>query len=366
MAITFGEGKDNTTNELLTKLYIDSAKWKLSGAKDVNEARCFYLSLEDGATLIFQVAYTNVASEWFQVNAHYIPPPEKKETSNKEEKEKHEVNIRKNWIDHSDNVNKFWVKLSKDRLGVEIGSNFLKIDPDTGNISIKLKCSKMHFELSLADEIGLMTVSDGCIKFQDEGNIRLSFLPNLKGQGKFKLKGQEEKEIKVRGFCILQWQGLKLQRCASRCNLGWFQSETTQAISLKYLGTKKQDFESAGMSIAVQDNQVKIASKDPELDIIDGSDTAHRTGKMKISGKDKEEREITMETKADEMYQVTKIKVLDKVPFVMRKIIQTLVANPVIFHYKATDAKEFINEEEGETGRFMFEESIIDKGKDDK
>jgi hypothetical protein len=78
MGFEFGEGKENTTKDLLTKLYIDSAKWKLSGAKNVNEARCFYLSLEDGSILIFQIAFTNIASDWFQVNAHYIPPPEKK------------------------------------------------------------------------------------------------------------------------------------------------------------------------------------------------------------------------------------------------------------------------------------------------
>ena len=88
MGFEFGEGKENTTNDLLTKLYIDSAKWKLGGAKNVNEARCFYLSLEDGAILIFQIVFTNIASDWFQVNAHYIPPPEKKTTASKEEKEK--------------------------------------------------------------------------------------------------------------------------------------------------------------------------------------------------------------------------------------------------------------------------------------
>ena len=363
MAISFGEGKENTTNDLLTKLYIDSAKWKLGGAKNVNEARSFYLSLEDGAILIFQIVFTNIASDWFQVNAHYIPPLEENTTSGNGEKEKHEEKICKNWIDHSDSVNKFWAKVSKDRLGVEVGSNFLKMDPESNKISLKLKCSKMRFELELDDQIGLMTVSDGCIKMGDEGNILISFLPNITGKGKLKLKATEEKEVKVRGFGVYQWQGVKLQKCASKCTLGWFQDETTQAFSLKYQGTKKQNFETAGMSIAVQDNQVKVASKESNLELT-GGEGVKRSGEMKIAGKDKESREITMETEGDEMYQVTKIKILDKLPFLVRKIVQALVANPTVNHYECTDVKFMVNgEKEGENGRFLLEEAIISKEK---
>ena len=177
----------------------------------------------------------------------------------------------------------------------------------------------MRFELELSDPIGLVTVSDGCIKIEEEGNIRISFLPNVTGTGKLKLKDKEEKEIKAKGFGIFQWQGIKIQKCVSRCSLGWFQSDSAQAFTLKYLGTKKTNFDEAGMSIAVQDGQITMATKESNLELADG-ESNKRSGKMKIAGKDKNNREVTMETDADEMYQVTKIKILDKLPFYCAKL----------------------------------------------
>lgn len=341
------EGLENTTNSLLTKLDISSAAWKLGGANDVTEARSFYLHLDDGSTLIFQIAFTNVAwpSDWFQVNAHYLASGQRSVDD-------------KGRIEHCDNVNRFWAKVSKDKLSVEASSGSIQIK-SRQDIRIKLKCGKLFFDIVLGDQIGLVTLGDGCIHIPDEGHIHTAFLPCLKGEGVFKVKDEQERRVKVRGMAVLQWHGVKLHRCASQLALGWYESETTQIITMQMQGTKRQDLQRLSLNIMVRDEKIVLACLDCHLET-DELAIDHRAG-MRLLGKDLEGNEVTLETKADELSQLTQIKVMEKVPFLVRKVIQTFMPNPVVSHYKSSSTRLVSNGNVLTEGVFLLEESIIHK-----
>lgn len=341
------EGLENTTNSLLTKLDISAAAWKLGGANDVTEARSFYLHLDDGSTLIFQIAFTNVAwpSDWFQVNAHYLASGQRSVED-------------KGRIEHCDNVNRFWAKISKDKLSVEASSGSIRIK-STQEIRIKLKCGKLAFDLVLGDQIGLVTLGDGCIHIPEEGHIHTSFFPCLRGEGSFRVRDEQMRKVTVRGMGILQWHGVKLHRCASQLALGWYESETFQIITMQIQGSTRQDYECLSLNIMVKGEKIVLACLECHLETEELA--IDRKVGMRLLGKDLDGNEVILEAKVDELTQLTRIKVMEKVPFLVRKVIQAFMPNPVISHYKSSSARLVSNGKVLTEGIFLLEESIIHK-----
>ena len=342
------EGLENATGALFTKLDLTDAAWKLGGASNVTEAKSFYLQLDDGSTLIYQIAFTNVAwpTDWFQVNAHYLPAS------------LHSVDD-KGRIEHCDNVSKFWAKITKDKLGVDAstGSIHIKCEQD---IRLKLKCGKIRFEINLADSVGLVTLGDGCINVPKEGQVRIFFLPNLKGEGTLKIKDKAEQKIRVKGIGIIQWQGIKVHRYASKWTLGWFQSPEIQIISMQLQGTKRLEHQKLRLNLVVQDGKINVASIEGNLE--SKEITATHKAEMMIKGKDVDGKDVVLEVREDALKQLTRIKVLDNVPFLVRKVLQAFMSSPVISHFESTSATLLRDGGQIANGSVLLEESIILKG----
>jgi hypothetical protein len=341
------EGLDNSTTTLLTRLDIEAAAWKLGGAENVTEAKSFYLQLDDGSTLIYQIAFTNVAwpTDWFQVNAHYLPAG----LSSLDDKGS---------IEHSDNVSRFWAKLSKDKLSVEASSGSININTEQ-DIRLKLKCGKLRFDLVIEESIGLITLGDGCIYIPEEGHIHMSFLPSLKGEGTIRIKDGKDQSVRVRGMAVIQWQGVKVHRCASKWTLGWYLSENSQIITMQMQGSKKQEYHKVSLNIVAQNGVILLATIDCHMEA--NSASLDRKVGMKLLGQDSDGKEVILEARVDELSQLTRIKVLDNVPFLVRKVLQAFMPNPTVSHYKSSSAKILRDGQVVTEGVFLLEESIIHK-----
>lgn len=340
----FGNDLENTTSSLLRNLEFEKCAWRLGGASNVTEAKSFYLSMDDGSTLIFQIAFTNIAwpSNWFQVNSHYLP---------------FSLNSLqdKSIIAHCDNVSPIWVKISKDKMSIAASSGTMHLNT-LADIRIKLKCGKMKFDFVLEECIGLVTLDDGTIHVPDEGQIQMSFLPCLKGEGEFQIQDNQSKRVKVQGIGIFQWQGVKVHRCASQWKLGWFFSSKFQSISMQMIGTKRQDFQTISLNILVQNNVIILACNECHFPTLEAQKS--QTERLKLVGVNNNGSKAEILIHADNLSQITRIKVLDSLPFVLRKMLQTFMPCPVISHYKSVNAQ--INGLDVE-GTFLYEESIVHK-----
>ena len=163
------------------------------------------------------------------------------------------------------------------------------------------------------------------------------------------------KKVSLRGVGILQWQGLRPYKAATKWTMGWFDSPTLQAICLQMQTTKKTNGINVNIGFVVKDGNLLLCNLNNHLNI------KEECGTLQIIGIDNSENPNSISIEEIKMSKATNIKVLDNLPYILRKVLQVFMNNPSISHFHKTNCQAIIGNGEKFKGTFLIEESIIQK-----
>lgn len=224
---------------------------------------------------------------------------------------------------------------------------------DIGLIRATFDTSKLRMETSLRPECKAFEVTNGNIYFGEkrkDGFINMKFLLTSHATGFFELKepGKEVKEpFEGCSLLIQQFQGVRPHLCASRWNLCYFVANVPRSgmcppCTMFMIQVQTADsYDDATInygaifykgSIILVSVGNTIEHKNPAIDKISGFPIPESI-EYKWKGRSFDKTEVRATCNVKLVNQCARICLLDNVPYVIRKMIETFVAKPFVYQW---------------------------------
>ena len=362
---------------LLQQVPLEKICWSLECNSWITETRTFYLFNEVGEYMLLQFAYTN--SGWLkascQISAGYFDCRQANEKLHiwrtcgklKRPREKKDPNRGLDGhVSETNNYSASKIKMSESKCSIKITNAEIRIvgpelkqgqhDIPGGKLSGQHKRKGFRFlveggilgvDLILEAEHDAIQFGEGNIKFgvdQDEGFIHMKFLPCLKVAGSISINDVSRTWMGV-GFGVHQIQGVRPNQVADRWTLGLFISDKDHKgkqvilFMLQVLTSSTYGSETVNYGIFYENNKVqalglkgKIKVEEPLVDPPSDYEVPQRLTfywnctKADDSG-------FTAECSIQPKTLVDRINLLELLPFIMRKVVETFVTKPYIYQW---------------------------------
>jgi hypothetical protein len=404
---------NNESSALYNSFSLSNYNWRLGGSSWVTETRTFYLLTELGEMIFMQLAFTD--SGWpippsCQVTARYfdtrqastpvektgwvtIPKYKPRHFGRNKERPEHVFEC----INHSASE----MKSSKNKTSVRMANGEIsiigpstnsehRIDPKpeskagehaangNGSKSDALKVSYHGASLSLdfqfEPQCSGIAFGDGKITFgEDEadGEIHMRFLPCGVARGNMTIAG-ESRAINAVGLGVHQFQGIRPNLVAARWHLAVFISdkddagEQTIAFMIQVSTPATYGSTIVNLGGVYGDGRLlalcregKITSSSPNLEPHSGY-YIPRHVRFEWRGVTIDNDPFYANCSVTPGILCERINLLDQLPFVMRKIVETFVTKPYVYQW--VDRAEFsvnFGGNEGSISGWLFTELSI-------
>ncbi|KAK9768124.1 putative cell survival pathways protein [Basidiobolus ranarum] len=333
---------------LVSRLTTEDLKWTLASGS-ATETVTFYIHLKDGGLLFIQLAHSNIGlSPTIQTSARYVRGDVHKfETANRSSRS---------------------FKLSADKLSVNLdgmsiqhGKNQeLAVDLTLKSIQVKFQFTPVESGYKIGEGKTFFN------KVNSSNFICHKFIPCGKVTGTIHFDGKDT-ELDGEGIFIHALLGLKPHEVASKCNLISFQSEKAALSMLQFETPKSYGctdvtqgsfvFNDELVAVTVDNTSRFVATK---LD----ADTKYEVPteiKYIWSGETLKKEKFHAEMSVKPQFLIAKIDVLSELPFLLRKVIQTLFTKPYVYqYYDNADVEVVIGEEKIRfSGKAFYECSFL-------
>lgn len=412
---------NNTSSELCTSLKSSEFCWILGKSGWITEAQTFYFISKQGDLLLLQIAYSNLswpAHATCQISAFFC---DSSDMTNKENNDCsivngsfssngnnpslpssfsssflqriHDRNQKGHYKQWSASCNANKMKLNTLHTSLDVKQTSIQQQSDgSQNFLLAFEENEYTITLTFSPLSHPFQVGDGKVSFgkdKSDGHVSLKFIPFGTAQGTLQIDGLN-REFDGYGFCIRQFQCLKPYLSASRWNLIYFQSIHTDVMKNNKGGATGNN-EKGENELLISDpiSLILIQMQTPSFydnvtfnigtlfikDKLEGISTDNQII-VNHSGMDTESKYtvssdisvqwsgVTFDNKkfrvnCDIQHQrlCTKVCLLDSLPYVVRKMIESFVAKPFIFQWvdKATINLQIDNKDQSIEG-WLFHE----------
>ena len=341
-------------------------KWSMAGSSWITEAQNFYVVGRDGSLVFFQIGYSNLGytpsihylfvcrwpSTTCQLSARYFNPLK---------------NIN---VFESQSISAMRMKMSSDYTTVHAkksGIEHVHVMGDLGLIKLRFDEDPLGVQLNLRPECQPFQVSDGNIHFgQDmsDGFINMKFIPTAHATGWTQVGDGEKDPFEGHALVIHQFQGVRPHLSASRWNLAYFVGDTQRSgmtpSCLFMIQLKTPDsYDDATINYGAIHHKHDSLAVSVSNEIIHGESPIDEESGFPIPtlitykwhGVTFSDKKFTAVCEATPKVQCARICLLDNVPYVLRKVVETFVARP--FVYQWLDRAQIKLEIEGEEGECL-------------
>lgn len=386
----------NTTQALMRSFKIPNYAWRLSGSSWVTEARTFYLLSEQGEFILFQMAYTNPGwpvPESCQVTARYFDArqaggkPDSNGWIGVPQFRSRRRSILGHGRHHSDpssrggqghvgecvNQPASKMKTSSNKTGMILsGSQICIVGPSTNgahevdggggsgrtasvlggavradSIHGEYRGTLLNLDFLFEPLCDGCTFGDGRISFGvegEDGDIDMRFLPAGRVRGTVSIDGIS-RTFSGMGMGVHQFQGIRPNLVASRWNFFYFTSDEDAigerlSLFMIQLGTSPTyGSETVNYGALYGDGRLlalcrggKCTPFAPALDTVSGY-YIPREFRLHWVGQtvDGDRFEATCHSQPQILCE--RMNLLDQLPFVLRKIVETFVTRPYIYQW---------------------------------
>ncbi|ORX90380.1 oxidative stress survival, Svf1-like protein [Basidiobolus meristosporus CBS 931.73] len=333
---------------LASRLTTEDFKWTLASGS-ATETVTYYIHLKDGGLLFVQLAHSNIGlSPTIQTSARYVSGDiHKFETAN-----------------HSSRS----FKLSADRLSVNLDG--MSIQHGKGNeMTVELSLKNIHVNFTFTPVDSGYKIGEGKTFFNKVNSnnfICHKFLPGGRVTGKIILNGKES-ELAGDGIFIHALLGLKPHEAASKCNLISLQSENAALSMLQFETPRSYGSKDVTQGAFVYNNELVAVTVDNTSSFVATKldpDTKYEVPteiKYIWSGETLKKEKFVAEMTVKPQFLLAKIDVLSELPFLLRKVIQTLFTKPYVYqYYDNAEVQVVIGEEKiNFNGKAFYECSFL-------
>lgn len=400
----------NTTSALLQRVPLAELRWQLKSASWLTEARTFYLISEAGEVLFIQIAYTN--SGWLpaqcQVSASYFDARKAEEaldngwqtcqkmrrSRSKNDPKRGEDGHVTETVTHPAGK----MRISSSKTSFKIGNAEIRVAGPRldathaipqGKLSQEnsvpaIKClyegKFMTMELTMEMSEDAARFGDGNLTFGDEnasdGYIQMVFVPGLRAQGILTIDGQP-RDFTAVGMGLHQIQGIRPNQVATRWNTFLFISDahpTTGYFTILFLiqisTPSSYGGEAVNYGIVHRNDRLLALSWDNQLQTfspaIDTRSGYYLPQELDLhwQGHTADGVAFTADCHIHPHTLIDRINLLDLLPFVARKIVQTFFTKPYVYQW--IDRTQLTLEIEGEErqvveGWILHEATILNE-----
>jgi hypothetical protein len=264
--------------------------------------------------------------------------------------------------------------LSNDRRSVKTDHGTITLDPTCSKYTVSIKHPDLVVSLDVERVDRGFKVGEGKAYLGNAGFVSHKFWPRAQAKGTFIVENAVH-EVEGLSTFIHAIQGMQPQLIASNWNFCDFQSPEATLSMMQFQTTKQYGAVDVNQGALVLDGKLTCVSVDNHVELLDlevDPDTEYQIPKrikLTWNGKTMEESDeveakdvkITMIVTVNNL--LDKIDVLNEIPWVIRKLVQTFVVKPYIYQWldKAT-AEIVIGEKTVTTEGQCFQELVFVSG----
>ncbi|KAJ2962492.1 hypothetical protein NQZ79_g2318 [Umbelopsis isabellina] len=230
--------------------------------------------------------------------------------------------------------------LSADRRSVKTDHMSITLDPTFSKYSVSIKHPDLVVSLELERVDRGFKVGEGKAYLGSAGFVSHKFWPRCQAKGTFIVEGAVH-DVEGLSTFIHAIQGMQPQLIASNWNFCNFQSPEATLTMMQFQTTKQYGAVDVNQGALVLDGKLTCVSVDNHLELSDlevDPETEYeipKTIKLTWNGKtieeDAKDVKITMTVSVSNL--LDKIDVLNEIPWVIRKLVQTFVVKPYIYQW---------------------------------
>ncbi|KAK9701295.1 putative cell survival pathways protein [Basidiobolus ranarum] len=305
---------------LVSKLTTDDLKWSLASGS-ATETVTFYIHLREGGFLSVQLAHSNIGlSPTIQTSARYVKGDiHKFESANRSSRS---------------------FKLSDDKLSVNLDGMSIQHGKNREMVvDLALKSISVHFQFVPVDcgyKIGEGKTFFN--KINSNNFICHKFYPSGKVTGTVIFDNKEE-ELIGEGIFIHALLGLKPHEVASKCNLISFENENASLSMLQFETPRTYGCTDVTQGAFVLSDELVAVTVDNTSRFVttklDPETKYEVPTEIKYTwlGETLQKEKFCAEMTVKSQFLIAKIDVLSELPYLLRKVIQTLFTKPYVYQY---------------------------------
>ncbi|CAM0140573.1 putative cell survival pathways protein [Umbelopsis sp. WA50703] len=260
--------------------------------------------------------------------------------------------------------------LSADRRSVKTDHMSITSDPTFSKYSVSIKHPDLVVSLEVERVDRGFKVGEGKAYLGSAGFVSHKFWPRCQAKGTFIVEGAVH-EMEGLSTFIHAIQGMQPQLIASNWNFCNFQSAEATLTMMQFQTTKQYGAVDVNQGALVLDGKLTCVSVDNHVELSDmeiDPETEYeipKTIKLTWNGKtideDAKDVKITMNVSVSNL--LDKIDVLNEIPWVIRKLVQTFVVKPYIYQWLDKGTAEIqIGEKTITTEGQCFQELVFVSG----
>ncbi|KAI8372356.1 oxidative stress survival, Svf1-like protein [Choanephora cucurbitarum] len=335
-------------------------EWTLASGSST-ENQVFYITTKTGAFAFVQLIHSNIGlwNPTISFTCRFYDP----ETN---------TNVFKNI-----NMSKF--ELSADKRSVK--TDFISIQLDAEQKAYKINITHPELVVSLdfdridkGFKVGEGKTYLGGDKASAAGFVSHKFWPRANAKGTF-IVNQKIHEVEGDGMFVHAIQGMQPQLIASNWNFVNFHSDKASIGMMQFQTTKQYGSVNINQGSLVLNGELICVSIDNSVELLDmvkDTETDYDIPqKVKLTWKGKtikkqeneEPKDVLIEMVVDVKNLIDKIDILAEIPYVIRKLVQSLIVKPYIYQWldKAT-AEITVGDEKVSTEGHCFQELVFVSG----
>lgn len=350
----------NMTCELLVPVRLSEFIWKLNGSSWVTETRTFYLLGDNGEFSFLQLAYTS--SGWpvqasFQVTARCFNPLEAKEpiegrwvTNLPIRRGRGSSDPQKGQDRHAvgcTNHSASGMKLSEDRTGISIHGASISPAPNKRRVDGCYQSTLLGLDFTFEQLCEGATFGNGSISFGvdgGDGTVSMQFIPFGRAQGTITVDSVP-RPFKAHGMMLHQFQGIRPNLVASHWQFSLFISdpdETGEITSIFMIEVRTPaTYGSATVNYGgfYSDKRLVALCRDGKIthtSPIQDTRSAYYipTGlHLEWQGVTVDGDSFSANCNVTPRVLCDRMNLLEQLPFVMRKIVETFVTRPYVYQW---------------------------------
>ncbi|CAO3689937.1 unnamed protein product [Umbelopsis ramanniana] len=263
--------------------------------------------------------------------------------------------------------------LSADRRSVKTDHMSVTLDPTCSKYTVSIKHPDLVVSLEFEKVDHGFKVGEGKAYLGNAGFVSHKFWPRSIAKGTFIVENTVH-DVDGLGMFIHAIQGMQPQLIASNWNFVDFQSAEASLSMMQFQTTKQYGAVDVNQGSLVLDGKLTCVSVDNHVELLDlelDPETEYQIPKrVKLTWNGKTIEEEGVEAKDVKITMIVtvqnlldKIDVLNEIPWVLRKLVQTFVVKPYIYQWldKAT-AEIVIGEKTVTTEGQCFQELVFVSG----
>lgn len=264
--------------------------------------------------------------------------------------------------------------MSDDRRSVKTDHVTITLDPTFSKYTVSIKHPDLVVSLDIERVDRGFKVGEGKAYLGNAGFVSHKFWPRAQAKGTFIVENAVH-EVEGLSTFIHAIQGMQPQLIASNWNFVNFQSPEATLSMMQFQTTKQYGAVDVNQGALVLDGKLTCVSVDNHvelLDLVEDPETEYQipkrikltwNGKTIEDNEDAEAKEVKITMIVTVANLLDKIDVLNEIPWVVRKLVQTFVVKPYIYQWldKAT-AEIVIGEKTITTEGQCFQELVFVSG----